>query len=191
MSEADDPVFETAGEHESVTLLRAAIRVIEEAKPFPLSSSVRIEPAEVLDLLEEAMDRMPEEIRQARWLLKEREDFLAKVQREGDDILDAARAHAERMVSKQELVRQAKSEAQRVKETAEGDARKLRHEAEDYVDQHLAKFEIVLDRVSKTVAAGRAKLQVVTLPDAAPGDIDHVGEDGERGFFDQALLDER
>ena len=187
MSQTEDPVFETAGEHESVTLLREVIRRIEEAKPFPLSSSVRIEPAEVLDLLEEAMDRLPEEIRQARWLLKEREDFLAKVQREGDDILDAARAHAERMVSKQEVVRQAKTEAQRVKEAAEADARRLRHEAEDYVDQHLAKFEIVLDRVTKTVAAGRAKLQVVTLPDAAPGDIDHIEGEGEGGFFDQEL----
>ena len=181
----DDPVFEAAGEHESVTLLREATRIIEEAKPLPLSSSVRIEPAEVLDLLEEAAERLPEEIRQARWLLKEREEFLAKVQREGDEILDAARAHAERMVSKQEIVRQAKAEAQRTRDTAEADARRLRHEAEDYVDQHLAKFEIVLDRTAKTVAAGRAKLQVVTLPDSAPGDIDHIEGDPMGGFFDQ------
>ena len=181
----EDPAFEAAGQHEAVTFLREAMRIIEEAKPLPLSSSVRIEPAEVLDLLEGAAERMPEEIRQARWLLKEREEFLAKVQREGDEILDKARERAELMVSKQQIVRQAKAEAQRTRDAAETDARRLRHEAEDYVDQHLAKFEIVLDRTAKTVAAGRAKLQVATLPEAAPGDIDHVEGDTEGGFFDQ------
>lgn len=186
MSDLDDPVFEKAGEHESVALIRQAIAVIEEAKPFPLSSSVRVEPAELLDILEEALDRLPEELRQARWLLKEREEFLAKVQREGDEILDAARARAERMVSRQEIVRNAKTAAQQTIDTADADARRLRHEAEDYVDQQLAKFEIVLDRTMKTVQAGRQKLQVVPLPEAAPGDIDHI--EGEDIFFDQDTL---
>ena len=54
---------------------------------MPLSASVMINHDEVLDLLDEAIDRLPEELRAARWLLKEREEFLAKVQREADDIL--------------------------------------------------------------------------------------------------------
>ena len=35
----------------------------------------------------------------------------------------------------------------------------MRHETEDFCDQRLASFEIVLERTMKTVAAGRAKLQ--------------------------------
>src|SRR5436189_657097 len=135
------------------TLLRRVVEVISNAKSLPLSTSVRIEKDEVLELLEDAIDRLPEELRQARWLLKEREEFLEKVQREGDDILEAARARAERMVQRTEIVRSAQATARRTIEDAQDEARRLRHEAEDYCDQKLAAFEIVLERTSKTVAS--------------------------------------
>jgi hypothetical protein len=179
----NDPVFDTAGEHESVALLRHAIEIVETARPLPLSSSVRIEPGEVLEVLEQAVAKLPEELRHARWLLKEREEFLAKVQREGDAILDEARTRAERMVARQEIVRQAKITAQRTVEEADADARQKKRATEDWCDQHLARYEIVLDRMLKTVGAGRMKLRTVPLPESVPGDIDHDAD--ETGFFDQ------
>jgi hypothetical protein len=161
------------------TLLRRVAELIANAKSLPLSTSVRIEKDEVLELLQEAIDRLPEELRQARWLLKEREEFLDKVQREGDDILEAARARAERMVQRTEIVREAQHTAQRTVDAAREESRRLRLEAEDYCDQKLAAFEIVLDRTMKTVLAGREKLRATPLP---PGD----GPDrGETSFFDQ------
>ena len=48
--------------------------------------------------------------------------------------------------------------------TARDEARRLRLEAEDYCDQKLAAFEVVLDRTIKTVAAGREKLSVTPPP---------------------------
>src|SRR5207249_298207 len=128
------------------TLLRRVAEIVNNAKSMPLSSSVMISRDEVIELLEEAIERLPEELRQARWLLKEREDFLAKVQREADDILEAARGRAERMVQRTEIVREAKHTAQRAVEEAAEEARNLRHEVEDYCDQKLASFEIVLER---------------------------------------------
>ena len=102
----------------------------------------------------------PEETRQARWLLKERDEFLAKMQREGDDILQAARLQAERMVQRTEIVREAQATARRTVEDGRDEARRLRLEAEDYCDQKLAAFEVVLDRTIKTVAAGRERLSI-------------------------------
>jgi len=61
----------------------------------------------------------------------------------------------------------------------------MRHEAEDYCDQKLAGMEIVLDRISRTVRAGREKLQATAPPEAleaVPGAEVPAGEDG---FFDQ------
>src|SRR3954447_11279362 len=125
------------------TLLRRVAELIANAKSLPLSTSVRIEKDELLELLEEAINRLPEELRQARWLLKEREEYLAKVQREGDDILEAARARAERMVQRTEIVRSAQATARRTIEDAQDEARRLRHEAEDYCDQKLAAVAVV------------------------------------------------
>lgn len=167
-------------------LIRRVIEVISTARPMPLSTTVRVERDEVLELLEEALGRLPDELRQARWMLKERDEYLAKVQREADEILEAARVRSERMVQRTEIVREAQSTANRLVETARDQARKLRHEAEDYCDQKLAAFEIVLERTSKTVAAGRQKLRVTPLPPADDtGSIPKVSAETESAFFDQ------
>ncbi len=99
------------------SLLRRVIEIIEGTRALPLSSSVKLDnKEEVLELLDEACHRLPEETRQARWLLKERDEFLAKMQREGDDILQAARLQAERMVQRTEIVREAQATARRTVE---------------------------------------------------------------------------
>ena len=143
---------------------------------------------------------MPDEIRQARWLLKEREEFLAEKGREADALMEEVRVQAERMVQRTEIVRQANHVAQRILDDANEEARRLRHEAEDYADQKLASFEIVLDRTMKTVQAGREKLQVTPIPNVEIGEggrprwhrpLSADGVDGRadepEGFFDQDL----
>jgi len=173
------------------TLLRRVIEVVGNAKTMPLSSSVLITKDEVLELLEDAVERLPDELRQARWMLKEREEFLEKVKREGDEILDAARVRAERMVQRTEIVREAQQTAQRTVDEAREEARRLRHEAEDYCDQKLAAFEIVLERTTKTVQAGREKLRATPLPPSQTGELSFPGEGGivddvdDEAFFDQ------
>jgi cell division septum initiation protein DivIVA len=140
-------------------LLRRLHDLLAGARPMPLSTSVMVNRDEVLELLEEAMDRLPDELRAARWLLKEREEYLAKVRREGEEILDQARARAERMVQRTEVVKGAEARARRIVDSAEAESRRLRNECEDYCDQRLASFEIILERTMKMVAAGRSKLQ--------------------------------
>jgi len=173
------------------TLLRRVIEVVGNAKTMPLSSSVLITKDEVLELLEDAVERLPDELRQARWMLKEREECLEKVKREGDEILDAARVRAERMVQRTEIVREAQQTAQRTVDEAREEARRLRHEAEDYCDQKLAAFEIVLERTTKTVQAGREKLRATPLPPSQTGELSFPGEGGivddvdDEAFFDQ------
>ena len=169
------------------TLVRRVIEVVSNAKSVPLSSSVMITKDEVLELLEDALERLPEELRQARWMLKEREEFLAKVAREGDDILESARVRAERMVERQEIVREARHTAQRLVDDAREEARRLRLEAEDYCDQKLAAFEIVLERTLKTARAGREKLSVTPAPADRP-EVGLAADDGgesSEAFFDQ------
>ena len=185
-----DPPFEPAGAQATdvETILHRLADVVSNARPMPLSASVMINRDEVLELVEEALSRLPEELRAARWLLREREEFLAKVQREGDDILDAARVRAERMVQRTEVVRNAQHTARQLIDEAETEARQLKHEAEDFCDQRLAQFEIVLDRTIRTVQAGRARLQVAPLPETADGDEERLYDTGEPAFFDQDEL---
>jgi len=147
-------------ESEAEVLIRRALHIIEGAKSVPLSASVLVSREEIAGLLEEALALLPQELAEARVLLREREAFLTQSKREGENILEEARTQAERMVQRTEIVRQANHVAQRIMDDARAEASRLRHEAEDYCDKRLAAFEIVLDKTMKSVRAGREKLQL-------------------------------
>src|SRR3546814_5275400 len=136
---------------------------------MPLWMSVMNNRDEVLDALDEIIERRPDQLRAARWLLKEREEYLAKVRREGEDILNQARTRAERMVQRTEVVKASEARAQKILDAANEQAAQMRNEVEDFCDQKLASFEIVLERTMKMVGAGRAKLQVSLTPDDVKG----------------------
>ncbi len=183
-----------AADLDTEALVRRAIDVVATAKAMPLSASVLISREEVLDLLETALERLPDELRKARWLLRERDEFLAERSREAETLMEEVRAQAERMVSRTEVVRQANQVAQRILNDANEEARRMRHEAEDYCDQKLAGMEIVLERIVRTVQSGRQKLQAAAPPPAPEqargvAGADAPGEEGtgEDGFFDQDL----
>jgi len=170
-------------------MLRRLHELVGSARPMPLSTSVMVNRDEVLDLLDETMERLPDELRAARWLLKEREEYLAKVRREGDDILDQARTRAERMVQRAEVVKASETRARKIVDVANDEASRLKNEVEDFCDQKLASFEIVLERTMKLVGAGRHKLQgslnTGEVPAVGPR-YDDGGPDGP-AVYDQDL----
>jgi hypothetical protein len=177
-----DPAQQSGYVGDAETLLRRAVDIIATAPTMPLSSSPRIDRDEIIELLEEALARLPDELRQARWMLKERQEFVAKTRREADELLEAARVQAERMVQRTEVVRAAEQRARQVMETASNDSRRLKLETEDFLDQRLGSFEILLDKLAKTVAAGRQKLSI----GAVHHQVEQVDEeDPTKGFFDQ------
>ncbi len=140
-------------------ILTRVHELIDQARPMPLSASAMINREEVLGLVTDAMNALPEDLRAARWLLKERDEFLARVRREGDEILGAARARAEQMVQRTEVVKHAEQRASHIVDEAETTVRRMRRETEDFCDQRLASFEIVLEKTAATVRTGREKLQ--------------------------------
>jgi uncharacterized membrane protein len=183
--EYPDPNQGTGYVGDAETWLRRAIDIVANAPTMPLSSSPRIDRDEVVELLDRALASMPDELRQARWMLKERQEFVNKTRREANEMLEAARVQAERMVQRTEVVRAAEMRARQVVETAESDSRRLKLETEDFLDQRLASFEILLDKLGKTVGAGRQKLSIGNAGEALSMDDLDDPDDPTKGFFDQ------
>jgi len=172
MSDADqndeNTSFESVEPYEAPEverLIQGLINVVDAARPVPLSSSSMINKNEIISVLNDISLRLPDEIRAARWLLKQREDFLARTQREGDELIDLARARAGQMVQKSEVVKAAEVQARRIIEEAQSESQRLRLETEDFCDQRLASFEAVLEKTQKVVVDGRSKLQGDPLAD--------------------------
>jgi F0F1-type ATP synthase membrane subunit b/b' len=168
---------------DSETLLLRLRELVDTARQMPLSASVMINREEFAEIISDALDGLPDELREARWLLKEREEFLAQARKEADQIVEAAGVRAERMVERTEVVREARRTAEAIVDDAEARARQIRNEAEDYVDQKLAAFEVVLERTMATVRKGRERLQVHTGSPALAEEAE--GDAAGTAFFDQ------
>ena len=133
--------------------------LVEEAKSVPLSTSAVINRDEFLELLAQLKQQVPDEIRQARWMSRDRDELLARARNEADRIVGEAREQRDRLLSRTEVVQTAERDAERILENARERAVQLRLEAEDYIDQKLAAFEILLNKTLATVARGREQLQ--------------------------------
>jgi cell division septum initiation protein DivIVA len=121
--------------------------IVQEAKSMPLSSSVLINKDEVLEMLQQMQEDLPDEIKQARWIVKDREELLAKARGEGDRLIEQAREEQLRMARKEEIVARANEEAERILAETDDKTRSMVEEAEDYVDAKLAQFEIALRKI--------------------------------------------
>ncbi|MDP8970775.1 MAG: ATPase [Actinomycetota bacterium] len=152
-------------------------QLLVEARPVPLSASVMIHRRDFEELVAGLRSTLPEELREARWVLKERDEVLAQAAREAEQILADARLERDRTVAETEVVHAARREAERIVEEAREHARVLRLEAEDYVDSKLANFEIVLARTMKTVEKGRERLRGRLPSDELTGaGVDDTGQ---------------
>jgi cell division septum initiation protein DivIVA len=163
--------------------------LVEEAKSVPLSTSAVINRDEVLELLAQLKHEVPDEIRQARWMARDRDELLGRARSEADRVLAEAREQRDRLLTRSEIVHAAEREAERIIDGAKESAARLRGEAEDYIDQKLAAFEILLNKTLGTVARGRDQLRGST-PSAPVARVPNEVREGPEGPFDQAHLDQ-
>lgn len=133
--------------------------LLEEAKAVPLSSSAVVNRDELLELLAQMKEEVPDEIRQARWMSRDKDELLGRARKEAERIIAEAREQRDRLLSRTEIVHAAQREAERIIDDAKERATKIRVEAEDYIDQKLAAFEILLNKTLGTVARGREQLR--------------------------------
>lgn len=144
--------------------LRHLIEMVGSAKQMPLSNSALVPRDEVLGLLERALHELPDEIREARWALRDREELMAAEVHKAQQLMDQVRAEAARMVDRTEIVRQSRLAAERIIAEAQARARTMINEAEDFIDGKLGNFEIVLERLLRTTRSGRERLSAQGLP---------------------------
>src|SRR5882724_9376124 len=85
--------------------------VVHNARPVPLTDQVRVDREEIYDLLDQMRATIPEEIKQARWIVKERQEMLAEAKREAERIVKEARDKQQQLISQEEITKQAERAA--------------------------------------------------------------------------------
>lgn len=130
---------------------------LHEAKMMPLSSNALVDREDFLTKLETLRASLPDELRAARWMVREREAFISRTNEKAREIVGAARTEADTLISESNIVAEAVEEANILVRRAEGDARRLRLESEDDVDRKLLKMEHLLAELQTQVQGARAE----------------------------------
>jgi hypothetical protein len=139
-------------------VLEAIASAVSTARAMPMSSSVLVNRAELLDLVDQARDVLPTQLTRADQVLADAATARAEAQAGADEILARARREAAALVDQEAVVVAAQERAAQLVAEAEEIAERLQREADDYCDRRLADFEIDLGKVLGQVQAGRAKL---------------------------------
>jgi cell division septum initiation protein DivIVA len=133
--------------------------LVHNARQMPIGGQVRVDKEEIYDILDQMRATIPEEIKQARWIVKERQEMLAEAKKEAERIIKEARERQERLVGEEEVTKQAERAAEDIVEDARAREREIRLGAEDYADEILNTLEVNLDKILAAVQRGRERLQ--------------------------------
>nr|WP_206439483.1 ATP synthase F0 subunit B [Streptomyces scabichelini] len=125
---------------------------------MPMSASCVVNRAELLSLLEEVRQALPGSLAQAQELIGGREQLVEQAREEAQRIIESAHAERGSLISDTEVARRSQNEADRILAEARKEAEEIRAEADDYVDSKLANFEVVLTKTLGSVGRGREKL---------------------------------
>lgn len=133
--------------------------IVETSIKVPMTRRVLVDEDRLLDMLDRIRTTLPEEIRQARWIIQEREKVMAETKKEAGRIMEDVQKQMERRVEESEFVRVAKERAEEIVEKAENVAREIRQGARDYADELLNEIEKRIEKIVSEVRDGRAELK--------------------------------
>jgi cell division septum initiation protein DivIVA len=154
--------------HERLTQIRSSV---EDARSMPMSASAVVNRAELLAELDLLAADLEKAFAEARRLTADRDAAVDEGRAEAERIIAEAGHERERLISDTEVYRVAKIEADRLREEAQQEAVELRRDTDEYVDQRLANFEVVLGKTLEAVARGRERLH-------GRSDLDTFGRHG-------------
>ena len=133
--------------------------IVDNGRAVPLSHNKMVDPDKVYEIIDEIRAQFPDELKQARWIVKERQEMLEEAEKEANRILEEARERAHQLANEQEVVRLAEQQAADIMDRAKQQEREIRLGAEDYADEMLANLEVNLGKLLTAVQRGRDRLQ--------------------------------
>ena len=147
-----------AHEAQVLDLIDEMVATVEEARSMPLSKSAVVDRDWLLDHLERLKSLLPQDLRTARWMIREREAFVARTNEKAHEVTERARERAKELVSDSHVLAEAVEEANVLVRNAEDQARRIRLEAEDYSEDHLQRLETLFGNLLQQIRDARAEL---------------------------------
>ena len=143
---------------EFTTLIDRLDDLLANSKQVPLSGDVRVDKEAICVIIDQLRGAIPDELKDARWIAKEREEMFAEAKRTGVRMLEEAREERARLLGREEIAKGAEQRANRILDDARRRERELRLGAEDYAADILESLDNYLGRFADAVQRGRHRL---------------------------------
>ena len=144
---------------EIFTLLETLEDILEKSRNVPFSSKCIVDKEEVLDIINEIRLKLPDELKQAKWVKEERQKILVQAQTEADDIIKEAENRIISMIDEHEITRKAYEKKVEIIETANEMSREISKGTKEYADNVLAGIEVALEDALKVIRNNRKELK--------------------------------
>ena len=151
-------------------LITTLYDMIQDAKSVPLSSDkFMLERDKALDMLDELSAQMPGELKQARTIVQSRDELIAQARREAEVIIRNAQAEAEKLITKETIYQQAYQRCQDMVAKTQDQMEQIEAASFGYVDNSLRQTEETILKALNEVRGTRTKFQNIVDPaPAAP-----------------------
>jgi multidrug efflux pump subunit AcrA (membrane-fusion protein) len=165
--------------------------LIASSRRMPLLNQIMLKEGDILSVIDQMRASIPDEVKQARRIIQEKDRILSQAQAEASNLLAQARLESERALEReglleaaeersQEIIQQAKGRSQAVLRHAEEEADRLKIEADSYVTEtlralreHLLSIETDVGRTIMSIERGLETME--TTPEE-PEMVDEMDE---------------
>ena len=141
--------------------------LIAGSRRMPLFNQIMLKESDILNIIEQMRTAIPDEIKQSRRIIQEKERILAQAQADASALLARAREESERAMNREGLLRAAEDRSKDLLRQAEETAEQLKIEADAYVAEtlralreHLSSIELEVGRSILSIEKGLASLGV-------------------------------
>ena len=144
---------------EIFTLLEALEDMLDKSRGIPFSSKCIVNKEDILDIVKEIRLKLPDELKQAKWIKEERQRILLEAQKEADGVVKEAESRIISMIDEHEITKKAYEKKVEIIETANEMSREIKSGTEEYADGVLAGIEVALEDALKVIKNNRKELK--------------------------------
>ena len=144
---------------EIFTLLETLEELLERSRTMPFSTKTIVDKEEILEIIKEIRLKLPDELKQAKWVKEERQRILIEAQKEADEIVKEAENRIISMIDEHEITRKAYEQKAEIIETANEMSREISKGTKEYADSILQKLESSLINALDIIQNNRKELK--------------------------------
>lgn len=144
---------------EIFTLLENLEELMESGQKVPFSTKVMVDIEEFREVLEEIRLKLPDELKQAKWVKEERQRIMSDAEKEANALLKEAEGKIINMVDEHVITKQALAQKEEIIESANKVSKEISTGTREYADSILQKVEDVLKETMEIVHNNRKELK--------------------------------